>query len=264
MQWTLKIDRAKTHLLELQTEIKSFMDSRPYRISTKRDSETKRLIYYVSAVKEPPQVLSLIAGDIIQNLRSAMDHLAYELFISNGGNETEGRNIYFPIEKDFTTYESEKERKTKGMSKDAQDLIDLVKPYQGGNTILWHIHDLNITDKHRSLLLLAMRSEFNSVDIGPHLRESMRKLMPDSADMPSFSLNIKPADNLLPLKIGDELFIDEPDAKELPDMQFRIDVNIVFNDLVITGGTTLLSTLASMIQEVEKLIPIFEKPLNQL
>lgn len=262
MHWTLKINRAKTHLLELQTEIKSFMDSHPYRISTKRDPETKRLIYYVSAVRETPQVISLIAGDIIQNLRSAMDHLAYELFISNGGNETEGRNIYFPIEKDFTTYESEKERKTKGMSKGAKDLIDLVKPYNGGNTILWRIHDFNITDKHRSLLLVTLRSEFNSIDIGPHLRESMRKIMPDLADIPTFSLGIKPADSLLPLKIGDELFTDEPDAKELPDMQFRIDVNIVFNDLAITGETSLISALQSMIQEVEKLIPIFKQSIN--
>ena len=39
----------------------------------------------MDSVKDAPDEASLIAGEIIQNLRSALDHLAYQLFLRAGG-----------------------------------------------------------------------------------------------------------------------------------------------------------------------------------
>lgn len=251
-----KIDRAKQHLNELQRELKTFFNSHPYRIGTKRDAQTKRLIYYVIEVKDTPDKLSLISGDIIQNLRSALDHLAYELFVKETSGKVSGRHIYFPIEKDAETYKREKGRKTKGISKEAVALIDNLKPYKGGNDILWRIHELNNLDKHR--LLVTVGSSFGSFDVGAHMHELIKKSFPNH-DFPSIPLFLRPADKLFPLKAGDELFSDAPEAQEIPDMQFRFE--ILLNEPGVVEGEILTEVLKSMIEEVDKLVPILKSQI---
>lgn len=253
MSWTKKIDRAKHHLEELQKEIDTFFKLQPYKISTKRDHQTKRLIYYLTDVLIVPDKIALISGDVVQNLRSALDHLAYDLFVKENKGTVSVKHIYFPIENDLQSYESEKVRKTKGISSEKLKLIDSIRPYKGGNDLLWAIATLNNIDKHR--LLITVGSTFGSVDIGALMVAQMRKLMKDK-DIPDMPVFISPADNLFPLKRGDELFIDAPDAEVNSKMQFRFE--IVLNEKDVVEGQPVTSTLESMIKEVEKLIPLFK------
>jgi len=253
MNWTAKIDRAKQHMSELQDEIQFYFDSKPYSVGTKRDPKTKRLIYYVTGVKVIPEKVNLISGDIIQNLRSALDHLAYELFIKESGGTVSGHRVYFPIEKDAQTYENDKNRKTNGISAEAKLLIDSVKPYKGGSDVLWRIHELNNLDKHR--LLVTVGSSFGSLDLGAHMHEMMKKSFPGH-DFLSIPLFIRPPDILFPLKIGDELFSDAPGAEEIPNMQFQF--KILLNEPGIVEGEPVAEALQSMIDEVDKLVPFFE------
>jgi hypothetical protein len=103
-----------------------------------------------------------MAGDIVHNLRSALDHLAYHL-VAVGLEcspfmpltEREMRHIYFPIAETSEKYESEKPAKVKGMLLEAVEAIDRLKPYKGGNPALWRIHELDNIDKHRTLFTLA-------------------------------------------------------------------------------------------------------------
>lgn len=256
MSWTAKVNQAKDHMAQLQNEIKVYFNSHPYSVGAKKDPQTKRLIYYVTGAKELPEKISLISGDIIQNLRSSLDHLVYKLFIVGTNGKTNGRHIYFPIDKDVETYEKEKSRKTEGISDEAKSLIDSVKPYKGGNDTLWQINELNNLDKHR--LLVTVGSSFGSLDVGAHMHAMMKKSFPDH-DFPSIPLFIKPADILFPLKVGDELFSDSPEAKEIPDMQFRFE--IVLNEPGIVEGEPVAEVLRSMIDEVDKLVPLFESLL---
>lgn len=251
--WTTKIERAKQHKKELQGEIKSFFDSNPYKIGAKSDSQTRRLIYYLIKADKVPKKVALITGDLIQNLRSALDHLIYQLFIAKSKNINPARRLYFPISENLSKYNKEKGRKTEGLSRSAKDLIDKIKPYKGGNDILWQLHELNNIDKHR--LLVTVGSSFGSIDIGAQMRELMKKTF-SKFDMPEMPLFIKPADILFPLEIGDELFVDAPDAKPISNMQFRF--NIVLNEPGIIEGDPLMKLLQSMIDTVENLIPIFD------
>lgn len=253
MSWTNKIDRAKQHLEELKIELDKFFKLQPYKISTKRDPQTRRPIYYLTDVKSVPDKIALISGDVIQNLRSALDHLACELFIEENKGAISPKYICFPIEKNLQSYEREKVRKTKGISIEKLKLIDSVKPYKGGNDLLWAIATLNNTDKHR--LLITVGSTFESVDIGAQIVDQTRKLMKDN-NIPDIPVFIKPADNLFPLKRGDELFEDSPDAEVNPKMQFRFEV--VLNEKDVVEGQPVTNTLESMINEVERLIPIFK------
>jgi hypothetical protein len=252
MSWTNKIDRAKQHLEELQKEIDTFFKLQPYKVSTKREPQTKRLIYYLTDVISVPNKISLISGDVIQNLRSALDHLAYDLFVKENNGTVSATHIYFPIGKDFQTYE--KLKKTKGIPSEKLITIDSIKPYKGGNDTLWKIHALNIIDKHRQLMTVG--SKFGAVDIGSLMIFRMRKLM-NNDNIPNAPLFISPKDNLFPLKPGDELLVDgSPNAVEDPSMRFNFE--IVLNEKDIVVGQPVTTALKSMVDEVEKLIPIFK------
>ena len=91
-----------------------------------------------------------IAGDVVQNLRTALDHLANQL-VWAGSGDPPSRRVEFPIAKDSGTYEREKARKVEGMCPKAIKAIDALKPYKDGNDLLWKIHELNNIDKHRAL-----------------------------------------------------------------------------------------------------------------
>ena len=109
---TLKVKRAKEHIADLDREIRRFLDANPYKVGTKRDAQSRKLIYYVSAVEQTPACLALIAGDAIQNLMSALDHLAYQLVLSDTGDNPPNPNwIYFPIADDAAKYEAKKRGK---------------------------------------------------------------------------------------------------------------------------------------------------------
>lgn len=57
-------------------------------------SETN-FVLYVDEVAEVPLTFSAIIGDVLYDLRSALDHLAWQLVIANGG--TPNRDTAFPI-----------------------------------------------------------------------------------------------------------------------------------------------------------------------
>jgi len=167
-QVTSKIKRAKEHVSDLEREIRRFLDANPYKVGTKRDSKSRRLIYYVSGVQATPECLALIAGDAVQNLMSALDHLAYQLVLSDTGDKPPNPNwIYFPIADDAAKYEAKKHRKMEGARQETLDAIDAIRPYKGGNDLLWSLYRLNNIEKHR--LLITVGSMFQSLDL-EHMR----------------------------------------------------------------------------------------------
>jgi hypothetical protein len=138
------------------------------------------------------------------------------------------------------------------MSQAAVNLIDSVKPYKGGNDLLWKIHELNRIDKHR--LLVTVGSSFQSMDVGAHLRTLIAKELP-GMEIPIRPIFLKPADTLFPLNVGSELFNDEPGAQPIPDMQFRF--NVVLNESGIVEGEYLVDVVHSMVGAVDILVPTF-------
>ena len=251
-----KLERAKRHYAELEAALKSFFSTNPYKISTRRNDAGK-LVYYLSDVADVPVELSLITGDVIQNLRSALDHLAYDLWVKEASGRGRDDKIYFPIDKDEASYNRNKVGKTQGISAQSLAIIDSLSPYPGGNDDLWRIHTLNNRDKHR--LLVTVGSSFQSMDLGAYMMASMRKManLPEHmrANLPDLPLFLRPADNLFPLTVGTELFIGGEEDEEAPNMQFRF--NIVLHEPGVVEGEPVTDVLSAMIAEVERIEPLF-------
>jgi hypothetical protein len=254
-----KIERARYHVQELDDTLQAFFGTRPYVIGTKRNPETRQLIYYLLSVSEVPTTVDVIAGEVLQSLRSALDHLAYQLVLVGTGQPGPFSHVYFPIFDSAKEYGSGKLRQIKGMRQDAISAIDAIKPYKGGNDTLWRLHRLNNVDKHR--LLVTVGSSFQSVDLGRTLTRGLRAIIPDEqrrAAVPDLSLFVRPQDNLFPLKAGDELFIDQPDAEADENQQIRFAV--VINEPGVIEGEAIIETLRQMVDVVDQLVPVF-RPL---
>jgi hypothetical protein len=170
----VKVERAKKHLRDLAAEILSLSHTTilvpdpktgvaPHPISLLHPNNFQRvptLSFEVVA----------IAGDVVHNLRSALDHLAKQLVLVGLTvapptvplTDKELRQIEFPIAETATKYEADKARKIKGMLPKAIEAIDRLKPYKAGNDALWRIHELDNIDKHRTLFTVAHDFLFTS------------------------------------------------------------------------------------------------------
>jgi hypothetical protein len=235
----IKIQRAEKHVRDLKAEIEAFFNTKPYAIGTKRNPQTRQLIYYLTSVREVPERIAAIAGDVLQNLRSALDHLAYRLFMVGKPPGTPAKHVYFPISDNAAKYRTESPGKVKGMRQDAIDAIKAFKPYKGGNDTLWIIHKLNNIDKHRFVLLVG--SAFNSFDAGAHVfgrlaANSHPAFAEALAAMEPLHLFLCPADRMFPLKAGDELFIDGPDAETITGAGGWMDQLLLLDGPYIKDG----------------------------
>jgi len=264
-----KVERAKQHIVDLNLRLKAFLDSKPYVVGTQRNPETRQLIYFLTGVRNLPPSIGLVVGDVIQNLRSALDHLAFQLYMLGPGGQAGGvgSRTYFPIADDVAKYKIEAPRKVKGLRPDAIKAIDAIEPYKGGSTdksdTLWRLEKMNNIDKHR--ILIAIGSQFRSVDVGGLAHRMFQEAMAASPPemrftIPKFSVFVKPADRLWPLKAGDQLFIDAPDAKVDENRQFRFDV--AFGEAQIAAGEPIIETLQQMADLVDSLIVSFRPFLS--
>ena len=255
-EWAMeKVKRAKHLIDELRTEVADYFLANPYKISTKKDPLNGRLIYYIQEIEDLPLEIKTITGDIIQNLRSSLDHLAYSLFIKGGGLPKDSRHVYFPItESEVKFNDHDTQKKMAGLSQPAINIIIAARPYKEGNRKLWQLHELNNIDKHR--LRLTAGSSFGSVDISAHIIESLPPNMSSLKKFSMPSLFLKPADNLFPLKKGDVLFSDIPEAAPNPKMIFNIQ--LVLNEPGIAEGEVLVPFLEEITSEVEATLDNFK------
>ena len=251
----VKIERAKKHFVELNETCLAFQQTNPYEVDVKRDPETRNLIYYVFRVDPVPDSLGAIAGDFIQNLRSALDHLIRHLMEVRGITRFDTESN-FPIGSDAKDYSKTKLRgMEKILRKDAVDALRSIEAYKGGRGHqLWVLHRLNNIDKHR--LLITVSSSFQSVNVWTAMQRDWNLAHGSEFRLPDLKLFLRPEDICCPLRVGHELVVDRPDAEGNEDYQFAF--NIALDEAGVIEGKPLLETLGHMGELVSNTITIFK------
>jgi hypothetical protein len=262
-QVSAKIERAKKHTADLKTELDSFLKTDPYAVGSKHDRQTRKLIYYVMAVKSIPECFSIIAGDILQNLMSALDHLAYQIVCNDtGDNPPNPTGIYFPIGNSAAHYNAVKSGKITGAQKETFDAIDAIEPYKGGKggDLLWSLWRLNNIEKHR--LLLTVGSQAAGVNLGQLVSGHLAcTFHPEAvAAIEDMGIFLQPADKGFPLQAGFELYIGAPEEKPNPKQQFRFD--IALNELGIIEGESLFNTTRQFTDVAESVVTALKPRLG--
>ena len=251
----LKIERADKHIEDLKAAIKSFLDSKPYEIGTKRNPETRQLIYYLMKADPVPVNIAAIAGDGLHCLRDALDHLAQQLYlVGTGGTKGYRDKTSFLISPSAKDFKAGLTRKVEGMRKDAIDAIKALEPYPGGKGAdLWTLHRINNIDKHR--LIVTVGSAFRSMDIGAVAVRMFNQAFPEKK-IPDMPLFMRPADNMFPLKAGNELFVDAVDAE--PNEKIKFTFDIAMHEPAVIEGKPIMETLVQFRDRVNSIIEAFK------
>jgi hypothetical protein len=156
----LKLKRANQHLGLLKRHLQRLRKEHPHRIREQPHAETGQYVKDIVAPATPP-IWSLIIGDVAHNLRSALDHLAWQLAIvssptGNPENEWEPRQIDWPIYVDPDRYQGTRPVwRLDGLSETLASAVEDCQPYKRWippeADPLWMLHQLSNIDKHRLL-----------------------------------------------------------------------------------------------------------------
>ncbi len=218
-----KVTRAKQHISDFQLALSSFAAGSPYAVSCKEDLERGKRVYYISKADRVPQNLAAIAADIIQNLRSPLDHVSYQLVLAarGGGSAKPNWKVYYPISGSATAYPATRNGTIKGVRQEIVDAIDATEPYKGGKGhALWQLNELNKPDKHE---LLIGTGVLTSVDISVDFRQMFTE-MGRQIDIPP--LFLREAAHRTVLNVGTELYIEPLDKKMAQERTFSFDISL--------------------------------------
>lgn len=261
----VKIDRARKHICDLELEIQAFLNSNPYVVGTKTDQRLKALVYYLVGITDTPPIIAAITGDALFNLRAALDHLAYHLAVVNGASDEILKTTYFPIYDDAAKYNAGKAGRVRGMSPAARNAIDAVKPYRGGNDVLWRLHRLNIIDKHR--ILLTVGSAVRGIKFDNKVRRHLIKAIHAEAgfnltdeEVEARNFFTEPQSPIFLLKVDAVLLTDyfKRDVDDKVDFKYEI----VLDEPGVAEGNSLLDTLRQMEDCVGNIILSFKPHLG--
>ncbi|HEV8226945.1 MAG TPA: hypothetical protein VGQ74_08070 [Methylomirabilota bacterium] len=251
-----KVTRAKQHIQDFQLGLKAFYDTKPYTIDIKEYAQAGKRIYYVTKADPVPDQLAAIGADVIQNLRSPLDHIAYQLVLDARDGAEPDWPVYYPICGNAANYPTLRNGNIKGVRQAVIDAIDATEPYKGGKGhALWQLNELNKPDKHR--LLIGTGSISSGVDIAPTLRASLAKMLEQMPGAPKFDasmikpLFLRPADKS-PLKVGDELYIEPLGQEVHQDRGFTFDVSL--NAPGVVEGEPALKTFQDLTNLVDAVV----------
>jgi hypothetical protein len=177
----LKFRRAEKHLLDAKTATNEFLRRKPYEITRDEESEPGKLLYWMTLFEDPPSEISLAAGDALHNMRSALDHIVYEL---SSKRETNPRDTSFPLHtkegdwdkrnKDGTLQVGSGLYRVRLLPEEAQTIIHDLQPcphpqpfmpdlFGPNRKRLRELHALDIADKHKNLNLAVFEVDIAGV-----------------------------------------------------------------------------------------------------
>lgn len=148
----LKIDRAAKHVTELS---ELFRKARPFVFVIESNTETKKRILRPKKNKAVINDAGLIAGDVVHNLRAALDHAYWHIVSPHCITADTQRKIQFPFAgKTDRLAEAIQQRLAQYAGTGFYCGMLNLRPHgePGGNDLLYLINKMDIIDKHRLLI----------------------------------------------------------------------------------------------------------------
>ena len=151
-----KFFRGVDQVRQLLADVEAFENQGAYVFRTEVESRSTHEIRYRSFAVEreaPPEDWPLLAGEAIQNLRAALDHMVYAA--SGGRSRTQ-----FPIFTDPCEFQVLGSRMLQGVPEPTTATIEEAQPYRSyppdpAQTMLEQLRMLSNLDKHRTLATIA-------------------------------------------------------------------------------------------------------------
>lgn len=265
-----KVRRAKQNVRDFDRVTKEFFDSKPYAIETEDHPETGEYFKRLMRLSPIDPQISAVFGDILFNLRSALDYLACQLALlglPNGTtlNDKALKSVYFPIGDDAANYIARCKTQVVPLRPDAKKLIDEIEPYRGGKgELLWTIRALNDADKHRLLVTAATAVGQMRVQTGHILATAKAMKFPlqmavimaqQGGPIIEFHVDRDERISKFPLETGDILFASRLENKPYERVHFILQ--IALNEPGIIQGKPIVETAKDLVDFVDTLLPLF-------
>jgi hypothetical protein len=245
---------ASQHVVRLREAIEAYEQRDPYVIRQDFDP-----VAYTSSVYVTPKPMSMeisfMAGDVVHNLRSALDHLAWQLAVAIDNrtptfplvDDPDGgtwKRVLFPLRSKEYASESWLPERLAGASDEIKTFIKEIQPYAAADNprdaTVWKLQELSNADKHRVPLVAVPSLHRTGMLSIKTLHSRVRCRIVDLAPVP------------LMLEGETRLVRVEYDTIPLskPDVRLEHRVCIAFHDsLGIGPGMPVVDTL-SMIESM--------------
>lgn len=245
----LKVERAEKHISDLKIAFNEFIDTHPHYFHFYKEPETGSNVIEVAfdeAVSQDAITindLAVIIGDVVHNLRSALDHATWELLGVDSGTQDEKTS--FPTSRGI---QSDYETACNGIKTPRQDtrifFISLAAYPGGAGEKILALHRLDILDKHKVITPVIGVTKVGYVEIlNPNGESIMR--------MTDCKFSLRP-DGRAKMLGG----IDPWSHIKL-DTEGETTFEIIFGDVEFLKGLPLIETLEDMRLTISDIIEQF-------
>lgn len=270
-----KLERAKAQVRDLDALIRSFVAKKPYTVVSHIEANGAEEVWGFQLTEPIPADVSNVAYEIIHNLRTALDNAAAAISLQHSGSTSQ---TYFPFGKTAQIFEDEVRRKVKKLPADAIAIIRQLKPYKGGDDLLWAIHDLDREDKHVGLRPVNLGSAYTTnaelalhsgkiIRVGP--RSGAHMVPDDKGNLTQTTHGVQPRiETNGPPGRRNHVVYDSPDNSmefltTTPGAKFEGDfeptLNIAFAQVSGADGQPIVQVLSDMRDLVERILLAFDR-----
>ncbi|MET8097360.1 hypothetical protein ABZV29_12900 [Streptomyces sp. NPDC005236] len=237
----LKLAHAAQHRAELESRIALWIAGRP--VSTDNSLSADRLKFEMRLrlhTPPPTQEWSLILGDLLYGLRSALDACVWEFAHADGAQPPKPKQLQFPVVRDRDDWERTRRERLQTVPNEIAERIEMLQPFnrppgEVDKDPLICLTELNNLDKHRSSIDVSVdpHGVQQNFSVSWETEEATNRNVPPSATyrFPDFT------DGALVVEVP---FLDP--VKELKGgftmaMQVRVDTSIGKQPLsLVTNG----------------------------
>ena len=253
-----KIDRARTELRRLESDILAFCEEKSRLIVPEKDGDEVRWIY-LGDDPNPPVDWSIRVGEFAYNLRSSLDHLVWQLVVANEASP--GTRTQFPIRSKLNDEPKiGQDEPLEGVRRDDKEYIRSIQPYADDQSGIGHrlanLHAICNIDKHRRILMTNVRWDGLDPEIKDRASLSERMGTGGKAFAYLGPLYLDPCRLIHGRKL--------PPIGQLQDSQYPVfRVEAVFDEEEIQGekwggGLTVPDTLRDCLTGVELVVAHFK------
>lgn len=147
-----KLDRAWEHIETLDAATAEFFESKPYEVVGEFEPDVSEWVVSINPFTEPPPRVPVILGDVLHNLRSALDHLVCQLALLDTGETADCAKTQFPITSSEDNFMEKEPAGLRGLSDVHRAQIERHQPYHAGarmhDHVLMIVSSFNNVDKH--------------------------------------------------------------------------------------------------------------------
>jgi hypothetical protein len=242
----LMLGRAKAHAADLNSQFEAFIQSQPQDSVVEPSADGLRSDYKLKFPQGFPASFSLVASDCAYNLRSALDQIGYAMARAKKPG-SEPFNTIFPFCRISSEFDNVLAKNCRDIPSEIQDSFRRLKPYRGGDDLLWSLSEINNRNKHR--LLVPMGSAIRSSTIN------------------GMSINLKGGGGT-GLTVGPQiwnrltneiLLFSTPITADVSGPQVQINLDLTFDDIEILRGYPARGVLNGLILKVESILAVVEK-----